>query len=90
MDYFCYTFNNLPRINEIRSRNYHVLPSNPISVIRYRSSLSDTTMYIPKSGSLYPIMVLEAKPLHVKAALVAYSVMPTRMSTIRSRTHASF
>jgi hypothetical protein len=31
-----------------------------------------------------------AKPSHVKAAHVSCSVMPTRMSTIRSRTHTSF
>jgi hypothetical protein len=60
---------------------------NPISVIWYRSTLSGTTMYVPKSGSLYPSMALVAKPLHGKAALVACFAMPTRMSTIRSRTH---
>jgi hypothetical protein len=37
-------------------------------------------MYVSKSGSIHPRMVLAAKPLHVKAALVACSVMPTRMS----------
>jgi hypothetical protein len=72
MDYFCYTFNNLPRINETRSRN----------VIRYRSTLPGTTMFVAKIGSPYPRMVLVAKLLHVKAALVACSAMATRMSTI--------
>jgi hypothetical protein len=90
MDYFCYTFNNLPRINETRSRNeifFGVKPDLSHSVPFYSSG---TTMYVPKSGSLYPSMVLAAKPLHVKAALVACSVMPTRMSIIRLRTHTSF
>jgi hypothetical protein len=64
MDYFCYTFNNLPRINETQSRN----------VIVYRSTLPVTTMYVPKSGSLYPSMALAAKPLHVKAVLVDHTL----------------
>jgi hypothetical protein len=66
------------------------LESNPTSVIRYRFTLPGTTMNVQKSGSLYPSMVLAVKPLHVKAAPVACSVMPTRISTIRFRTHTSF
>jgi hypothetical protein len=42
MDYFCYTFNNLPRINETRSRNESFFGVKPDLS---RSTLPGTTMY---------------------------------------------
>jgi hypothetical protein len=80
MDYFCYAFNNLPRINEARSRNESFFEVKPDLSILNCSTLPGTTMYVPKSWSLCPSIALAAKPLHLKAALVAYLAMPTRMS----------
>jgi hypothetical protein len=89
MDYFGYTFNNLPRINETRPRNEISSESNPISVILYRSTLPGTTMYVPRSGSLYPSMALAAmtpqtetihNQLVTTLTMISYSVKP---STVR-------